>query len=158
MTAMKYLEQRLLEERDNVEDLIEKKRVLEDSIFESQEERTQLVHLVEDARSTIRDLQGKLDEAQSTITDLMNNVGTSNMSVSKYSAISGSKTLTNVSTAKINDFKRQSKVPMTDSDFGIVSESRAREFDAKVASILMEDDDDDDYVDEDIDEDINNVL
>ena len=43
---------------------------------------------------------------------------------------------------------------MTDSDFGIVSESRAREFDAKVASILMEDDDDDDYVDEDIDEDI----
>ena len=26
---------------------------------------------------------------------------------------------------------------MTDSDFGIVSESRAREFDAKVASILM---------------------
>ena len=158
VTAMKYLEQRLLEERDNVEDLIEKKRVLEDSIFESQEERTQLVHLVEDARSTIRDLQGKLDEAQSTITDLMNNVGTSNMGVSKYSAISGSKTLTNVSTAKINDFKRQSKVPMTDSDFGIVSESRAREFDAKVASILMEDDDDDDYVDEDIDEDINNVL
>ena len=48
---------------------------------------------------------------------------------------------------------------MTDSDFGIVSESRARELDAKAASILTEDDDDDDdYVDEDIDEDINNVL
>ena len=60
VTAMKYLEQRLLEERDNVEDLVEKKRVLEDSIFESQEERTQLVHLVEDARSTIRDLVGNL--------------------------------------------------------------------------------------------------
>lgn len=152
VVAMKYLEQRLLEERENVEDLIEKRRVLEDSILESQEERAQLVHLVEDARSTIRDLQGKLDEAQNTISDLMNNVGTSSVDVPELSSMTDSKTLSNVKVTRIDEFKRPSRVPSSNADFGIVSESKAREFDTNAVSFPIVNDDDN-YVDENIYED-----